>query len=90
VYLPFTSVWVPVLVVPFTFTVTPGSGKPSSLAVTLPVTARVCANSCETASSKTHELKSKIFLIEQLFSFWLNEFEAVNLQSFSLKSSKFM
>ena len=43
VYLPLASEVVPV-VVPFTATLTPGSGEPSPESVTRPLTARFCAH----------------------------------------------
>ena len=45
------------------FTVAPGMGRPSSLAVTVPVIVRFCANTCVTHNIRKHKLTSRSFFI---------------------------
>ena len=64
-YFPSASVMAPV-VVPFKITFTPGRAEPSSWAVILPLTVRVCAHSGPVASMASRQAESR-FLIMVLF-----------------------
>ncbi|MCY1533917.1 hypothetical protein D9M68_692700 [compost metagenome] len=61
--LPFSVVATPP-VAPFIFTPTPGSGKPSSLAVTVPVIVRSCASAVKDTNMRMNKL-CKSFLINK-------------------------